>query len=236
MPFNTEEIEKIWGDYRGSGFTDPSYIYQPELRRNRWRPWVPKEEQETQNQQDNGSKLAFQAIYATLGPKWYLEAALGVEQANAILAASNLSGDPIFAEGERKMFKLGRLPMRIRAGKATVSDADIRIQIGSNVTQSIRTLPEVLSGKREAKSARGTGAEHLVELGKSVELECIDFFGTFAESQGFDSATAKAAHLKMLQKLKDFIIQERQNSNPNQEDGDREFWQTALTAISKKID
>ena len=235
MPFN-DKINEIWNGYRGSGFTDPSYIYQPELRRNRWRPWVPKEEQETQNQQDDGSKLAFQAIYATLGPKWYLEAALGVEQANAILAASNLSGDPVFAEGERKMYKLGRLPMCIRAGKASVSDADIRIQIGSNVTQSIRTLPEVLSGKREAKSARGTGAEHLVELGKSVEHEYNDFFGTFAESQGFDSATAKASHLKMIQKLKDYIIQERQNSNPNQEDGDREFWQTSLTAISKKID
>jgi hypothetical protein len=234
MPFNPE-IEKIWSDYRGSGFTDPSYIYQPELRRNRWRPWMPKEEQEKQNQQDDGSKLAFLSVYAALGPKWYLEAALGEEQAKAILAASALPGDPIFAEGEKKMFKLGRLPVRIRAGKASTDDADIRIQIGSNVTQSIRTLPEVLAGKREARSAKGGGTDHLLELGKSVESEYNDFFGAFAEVQGFHPSTAKAAHLKMLQKLKDYFIEERQKSNPNQEDGDREFWQVVLPALSKKI-
>jgi hypothetical protein len=234
MPFN-EDIKKIWPDYRGSGFTDPSYIYQPELRRNRWRPWMPKEEQEKQNQQDDGSKLAFLSVYATLGPKWYLEAALGEEQAKAILAASALPGEPVFAEGEKKMFKLGRLPVRIRAGKASTDDADIRIQIGSNVTQSIRTLPEVLAGKREARSARGGGTDHLLELGKSVESEYNDFFGAFAEVQGFHPSTAKAAHLKMLQKLKDYFIEERQKSNPNQEDGDREFWQVVLPALSKKI-
>ncbi len=234
MPFNPE-IEKIWSDYRGSGFTDPSYIYQPELRRNRWRPWMPKEEQEKQNQQDDGSKLAFLSVYATLGPKWYLEAALGEEQAKAILAASALPGEPVFAEGEKKMFKLGRLPVRIRAGKASTDDADIRIQIGSNVTQSIRTLPEVLAGKREARSARGGGTDHLLELGKSVESEYNDLFGAFAEVQGFHPSTAKAAHLKMLLKLKDYFIEERQKSNPNQEDGDREFWQVVLTALSKKI-
>lgn len=234
MPFN-EEIKKIWPDYRGSGFTDPSYIYQPELRRNRWRPWMPKEEQEKQNQQDDGSKLAFLSVYATLGPKWYLEAALGEEQAKAILATSAMPGEPIFAEGEKKMFKLGRLPVRIRAGKASTDDADIRIQIGSNVSQSIRTLPEVLAGKREARSARGGGTDHLLELGKSVESEYNDFFGAFAEVQGFAPSTAKAAHLKMLQKLKDYFIEERQKSNPNQQDGDREFWQVALTALTKKI-
>ena len=234
MPFN-EKIKKIWPDYRGSGFTDPSYIYQPELRRNRWRPWMPKEEQEKQNQQDDGSKLAFQAVYATLGPKWYLEAALGEEQAKGVLAASGLSGDPIFSEGERKMFKLGRLPVRIRAGKASTDDADIRIHVGSNVTQSIRTLPEIFAGKREARSLRGGGTDHLLELGKSVESEYNDFFGPFAEAQGFHSSTAKAAHLKMLQKLKDHFIEEREKSNPNQEDGDREFWQTVLKSLGKII-
>lgn len=234
MPFN-EHIKKIWPGYRGSGFTDPSYIYRPELRRNRWRPWMPKEEQEKQNQQDDGSKLALLSVYATLGPKWYLEAALGEEQAKAIFAASALPGEPVFAEGEKKMFKLGRLPVRIRSGKASTDDADIRIQIGSNVTQSIRTLPEVLAGKREARSARGGGTDHLLELGKSVESEYNDFFGAFAEVQGFAPSTAKAAHLKMLQKLKDYVIEERQKSNPNQEDGDREFWQVVLTALSKKI-
>jgi hypothetical protein len=196
---------------------------------------MPKEEQEKQNQQDDGSKLAFLSVYAALGPKWYLEAALGEEQAKAILAASALPGDPIFAEGEKKMFKLGRLPVRIRAGKASTDDADIRIQIGSNVTQSIRTLPEVLAGKREARSAKGGGTDHLLELGKSVESEYNDFFGAFAEVQGFHPSTAKAAHLKMLQKLKDYFIEERQKSNPNQEDGDREFWQVVLPALSKKI-
>lgn len=235
MPFN-ENIEKIWPGYRGSGFTDPSYIYQPELRRNRWRPWMPKEEQEKQNQQDDGSKLAFQAVYATLGPKWYLEAALGEEQAKGVLAASGLSGDPIFSEGERKMFKLGRLPLRIRAGKASTDDADIRIHVGSNVTQSIRTLPEIFAGKREARSLRGGGTDHLLELGKSVESEYNDFFGPFAEAQGFHSSTAKAAHLKMLQKLKDHLIEEREKSNPSQEDGDREFWQTVLKSLGKTID
>ncbi|NQX01332.1 hypothetical protein HQ447_11800 [bacterium] len=234
MPFN-EDIKKIWPDYRGSGFTDPSYLYQPELRRNRWRPWMPKEEQEKQNQQDDGSKFVFLSVYAALGPKWYLEAALGEEQAKAILAASALPGEPIFAEGDKKMFKLGRLPVRIRAGKASTDDADIRIQIGSNVTQSIRTLPEVLAGKREARSAKGAGTDHLLKLGKSVESEHNDFFGAFAEVQGFHPSTAKAAHLKMLQKLKDYFIEERQKSNPNQEDGDREFWQVALTALTKKI-
>ena len=234
MPFN-ENIEKIWPGYRGSGFTDPSYIYQPELRRNRWRPWMPKEEQEKQNQQDDGSKLALQAVYATLGPKWYLEAALGEEQAKGVLAASGLSGDPIFSEGERKMFKLGRLPVRIRAGKASTDDADIRIHVGSNVTQSIRTLPEIFAGKREARSLRGGGTDHLLELGKSVESEYNDFFGPFAEAQGFHSSTAKAAHLKMLQKLKDHFIEEREKSNPNQEDGDREFWQTVLKSLGKTI-
>jgi hypothetical protein len=234
MPFNPE-IERIWPGYRGSGFTDPSYIYQPELRRNRWRPWMPKEEQEKQNQQDDGSKLAFQAVYATLGPKWYLEAALGEEQAKGVLAASGLSGDPIFSEGERKMFKLGRLPVRIRAGKASIDDADIRIKVGSNVTQSIRTLPEILAGKREARSLKGGGTDHLLELGQSVESEYNDFFGAFAEAQGFHSSTAKAAHLKMLQKLKDHFIEQREKSNPNQEDGDREFWQTVLKSLGKTI-
>jgi hypothetical protein len=234
MPFN-DKIKEIWEDYRGSGFTDPSYIYQPELRRNRWRPWVPKEEQEKQNQQDDGSKHSLIAVYACLGPKWYLEAALGEQQASAILASSALPGDPIFAEGEKKMFKLGRLPVRIRSGKASTDDADIRIQIGSNVTQSIRTVPEVLAGKREARSARGAGTEHLLELGKSVENEYNDFFGSFAETQGFHPTTAKAAHLKMLNKLKDRFIEERQNSNPNQEDGDREFWQSVLLATGKMI-
>lgn len=234
LPFNPE-IEEIWPEYRGSGFTDPSYIHQPELRRNRWRPWVPKEEQETQNQQDDGSKLAFQSVYATLGPKWYLEAALGKEQAQTILASSALPGEPVFAEGEKKMFKLGRLPVRIRSGKASTDDADIRIQIGSNVTQSIRTLPEVLAGKREARSARGGGTDHLVELGRSVENEYNDFFGSFAEVQGFHQSTAKAAHLKMLHKLKEYFIEQRQKSNPNQEEGDREFWQVVLEALTKKI-
>lgn len=235
MPFN-KAIKKIWPDYRGSGFTDPSYIYQPELRRNRWRPWMPKEEQKKQNQQDDGSKLALLSVYVTLGPKWYLEAALGEEQAKAILAASGLPGEPIFAEGDKKMFKLGRLPVRIRAGRASTDDADIRIQIGSNVTQSIRTLPEVLAGKREARSARGGGNDHLLELGRSVESEYNDFFGDFADVQGFHPSTAKAVHLKMLQKLRGYSIEERQKSNPNQEDGDREFWQVIVRALSKKID
>jgi len=239
MPFNPKLLED-WrhyekDDFRGSGFSDPRYIMKPEFRRNRWRPWMPKEEQEKQNQQDDGSKLALLSVYATLGPKWYLEAALGEEQAKAILAASALPGEPVFAEGEKKMFKLGRLPVRIRGGKASTDDADIRIQIGSNVTQSIRTLPEVLAGKREARSARGGGTDHLLELGKSVESEYNDFFGAFAEVQGFAPSTAKAAHLKMLQKLKEHFIEERQKSNPNQEDGDREFWQVVLKALNKKI-
>jgi hypothetical protein len=68
-----------------------------------------------------------------------------------------------------------------------------------------------------------------------VESEYNDFFGAFAEVQGFAPSTAKAAHLKMLQKLKEHFIEERQKSNPNQEDGDREFWQVVLTALSKKI-
>lgn len=234
MPFN-EKIKEIWPDYRGSGFTDPSYIYQPELRRNRWRPWMPKEDQEKQNQQDDGSKLAFLSVYATLGPKWYLEAALGEEQAKAVLVASAMPGEPIFVEGEKKMFKLGRLPVRIRSGKASTDDADIRIKIGSNVTQSIRTLPDVLAGKREARSAKGVSVDHLLELGGSVENEYNDFFNAFAETQGFHPSTAKAAHLKMLKKLRDYFIEERQKSNPTQEDGDHKFWQVVLEALSKKI-
>jgi hypothetical protein len=234
MPFN-EEITQIWNGYRGSGFTDPSYIYRPELRRNRWRPWVSQEDQEKQAQQADGSRQAFLAVYACLGPKWYLKAALGEEQANAILAASGLPGDPIFTEGDKKMFKLGRLPHRIRAGMASTDEADIRIGMGSNVTQSIRTIPEVLAGKREARSGRGAGTEHLMELGKSVENEYNDFFGAFAEVHGFHPDSAKAAHLKMLQKLKAHFIEERQNSNPNQEESDRDFWQGVLVAVGKKI-
>jgi hypothetical protein len=235
MPFNPE-IEKIWPDYRGSGFTDPSYIYQPELRRNRWRPWMPKEEQEKQNQQDDGSKLAFLSVYATLGPKWYLEAALGEEEAKAILAASNLSGEPIFTEGERKIFKLRRHPMRIRNGMADDDVEGMQISLGSNVTQSIRTLPEVLAGKREARFSKGGGTDHLLELGKSVENEYNDFFGAFAEAHGFHPTSAKAVHLKMLRKLKAYFTEEWEKSNPNQEDGDRDFWKMLLTTLSKKID
>jgi hypothetical protein len=227
MPFN-QEIKKIWPDYRGSGFTDPSYIYQPELLRNRWRPWMPKE--------DDGSKLAFLSVYATLGPKWYLEAALGEEEAKAILAASNLSGEPIFTEGERKIFKLGRHPMRIRNGMADDDVEGMQISLGSNVTQSIRTLPEVLAGKREARFSKGGGTDHLLELGKSVENEYNDFFGAFAEAHGFHPTSAKAVHLKMLRKLKAYFTEEWEKSNPNQEDGDRDFWKMLLTTLSKKID
>jgi hypothetical protein len=238
MPFN-DEIERLWreanNEYRGSGFTDPSYIYRPELRRNRWRPWVPMEEQERQAQESDGSKAALVAVYACLGPKWYLEAALGEEQAKAVLAETGLPGDPIFAEGERKMYKLGRLPFFIRAGKPTKDESDIRIKIGSNVTQSIRTIPDVLAGKQEARSARGAGTDHLVVLGKSIEREYDDFFGKFAEDHGFHAGSAKAAHLKMLGKLKQRFIEERQDSNPNQEDGDRAFWQSVLNAAGKRI-
>jgi hypothetical protein len=238
MPFN-DEIKKLWrqnhSNYRGSGFTDPSYIYQPELRRNRWRPWVSQEDQEKQATQDDGSKQGFVAVYACLGPKWYLTAALGEEQANALLAASGLPGEPILAEGTRKMFKLARLPYRIVAGKADKDVANIMIDPGNNVTQSIRTIPEVFTGKREARSGKGAGTDHIMELGKSVENEYNDFFGAFAEAQGFHATTAKAAHLKMLQKLKDHFLHERESSNSNQEDGDRAFWQSVLEAVNKQI-
>jgi len=235
MPFN-EEILKLWPDYRGSGFTEPSYILRPELRRNRWRPWIPTAVREKEALETAGTKLNRIAVYSVLGPGWYLVAALGAAEADRVIAASGLSPDPIFAEGERKMFKLGRLPLQFKAdGNATKSSADIRINEGSNVTQSIRTIPEVLTGQREARSMRGADGDHLLELGKAVELEYEGFFDVIADRHGFHHASARAAHLRMLEALKAKAIEERGDSNPNQEDGDRKFWQQLLEEIESEL-
>ena len=235
MPFNKEILE-LWPDYRGSGFMEPSYILRPELRRNRWRPWIPTAVREKEALETAGNKLNRIAVYSVLGPRWYLVAALGAAEADRVIAASGLSPDPIFAEGERKMFKLGRLPLQFKAdGNATKSSADIRINEGSNVTQSIRTIPEVLTGQREARSMRGADGDHLLELGKAVELEYEGFFDVIADRHGFHHASARAAHLRMLEALKAKAIEERGDSNPNQEDGDRKFWQQLLEEIESEL-
>ena len=239
MPFNPE-METAWispQPYRGSGFTDPCYIYNSELRRSRWRPWVSEEEAKAQERMGAGGKQALVTLYACLGPKWLLEAALGDEDAAQVLEQTGIPQGPIFERGEKKLFKLGRFPFTVgKRGRVDENSIGIKIREGNSVAQSICTLPDVLAGRREAKSSKGEEAGHQIALGKAVEQEFEHFFGEIAAKHGFDRENSRKAHLKLLLALRQHCRDARRAEKTGSDEGDGLFWDQLDQALTQDID
>jgi len=229
MPFRGDEM---WQGYRGSGFADPCYVFDPVLRRCRWRPWLPAAERERELSEGAGSALDLVTVYASWGPRWFLEAVLGPEDAQQALADSGLPGEPLLAEGERRMFKLGRLPCRIAEnGTAATNPASIHIGVGDSFTQSIHTVPEVLAGRREARSRRNAAPEQMVALREAVESEYEGFFGPMAREYGFHQENGQVSFRRLLDAMQERALHERQASSPGGDGGDYAFWQSVLDRI-----
>ncbi len=98
---------RMWSDYRGSGFTDPCYVQNEQLRLARWRPWATDADQALHSDADR-AELLIALAYAWVGPEWFLR-----QLQNA--SGSKTLG-PVFKYGKRAAIAMARYPVAFLEG------------------------------------------------------------------------------------------------------------------------
>ena len=219
---------EMWDGYRGSGFADPCYVFNPLLRKHRWRPWIPRNQQEQERAEI--SELDLAVVYACWGPAWFLKAALGEEGCARALSASKMPGEPLFVEGERRIFAYARVPRIIQSsGVANLNTGRMVFGPGDSVAQSIRTIPDVLEGRMQPRSKAENSGSHIRALREAVEQEYEGFFGPLAREYGFHPESGRAVYAKLVDAMEARALVERDRDR-----SDSEFWQRVLDALVAK--
>jgi hypothetical protein len=213
MPFRKD----LWDDYRGSGFTDPIYIYNEQLRTARWRPWA-LESRASSGPSAADRELLRALYYGLLGPEWYLRS-----------LNPDLRGDdplnPVFKRGRFGEIVLRRRPIVFQGGydpakpfifpkkESTVADMPLKDAVlAENLDQLLLRL--------DPNRNRNQTAD-LKALRTALLEEYRSFTNRpFAREAGFDPQTPGQAEARtsLMEALKVHINDEEHK------EGERAFW------------
>lgn len=197
LPFRP--VGEVWPGYRGSGFTDPVYVHNRQLRTSRWRPWAKDIAESTEREQRADLMMAL--AYAWVGPEWFLRNALG--------ASGDKTQGPIFTFGKRASIRVVRRPVKFAEGfqksqpfQFQVRQADNFHEMpspGTEVASSLDQLLEVISPNA------GGGQDSMRGFRDGILAEYQSYLEAIADPAGFHPEHDRKGFARVTDMLKQYV-------------------------------
>ena len=223
MPFR--EPDDMWHGYRGSGFTDPVYVYHLQMRNARWRPWAAGEGDARAAIEAQRTRRLRALAYAVVGPEWFLRLkVVGEYRGNTVVG-------PLLKLDRRHSVVLARRPVVFQKEhrpelqlQLETSPGQRAADIGAEGTAVATTLDELA---RALDPGHGRGVPPNL---RPVHDDLIDEYESFLEQVagpcGFHPKYGAGQFRKTCDEMRTYAV----NQIDRTEHGDH-FWKQVAAAF-----
>jgi hypothetical protein len=190
--------DKMWPDYRGSGFADPCYVTNDQLRLARWRPWA---RGESDSGDTDRNELLTALAYAWVGPEWFLR--------QAHKATGNKTLGPMFRYGKMASIEVERRPVLFAEG----FNLSVPFKFNYDQASGFQEMPSV--GTRLADSLDdllktfdpfgAAGIQGTRALSEGVVAEYRSFLEHVGVPARFSPQHNRARFLELIDTLKGYV-------------------------------
>lgn len=197
LPFRP--VGEVWPGYRGSGFTDPVYVYNKQLRDSRWRPWATDKAGSKEREQP--AELMMALVYAWVGPEWFLRHFMG--------ASGDKTQGPIFTFGKRASIRVMRRPVMFAEGFQISQPFQFQVRRADNshempppehqVAASLDQLLEVISPNA------GGGQDSMHKFREGILAEYQTYLEEIADPAGFHPEHDRKGYARVMEILKQYV-------------------------------